>query len=266
MNCSKHWIALALFLVPALAWSTTPLDGVWKMVPDSYQTSVRLSFVVRHGIYQCRSGCGTSNHDRYRIPADGKFHAVADGGQFDQVAVRVVDAHTLRVRKKKDGMLVQAATFTLEPGGKHADADVTIHQHGRAFTVHPRLVRVSTGPVGSHALSGVWRVQSAKGTSGVSYTIHTEGHVLTFRDSNGPNYRTSVGGPPATVHDDVPDETVSVQQLGPRSWRETFRQHGKLLGTRTITVRKTGDRADVLETHAGSPVIQRWSMAKSDAR
>jgi hypothetical protein len=266
MYCRKHWIALALFLVPMLAWSSSPLDGVWKMVPGSYRSSVRISFVVRHGIYQCRSECGISDHGRYRIPADGKFHAVADGRQFDQVAVRVVDPHTLRVRKKKDGSLVQAATFTLEPGGKHADVDVAIHQHGRAFTVHPRLARVSAGPHGSHALSGVWRLQSAKGTTGVSYTIHTEGRVLTFRDSSGPNYRASVGGPPVTVHDDVPDETVSVQRLGPRSLRETFRQHGKLLGTRTITVRKTGDRADVLETQAGSDVTQRWSMAKLDAK
>jgi len=267
MISRRCWIALALFLVPLPAWSATPLDGTWKVVPGSYQASVRLDFSVRHGIYQCNLACGTQGSGRYGVPADGIFHAVAGIVDFDQLAVRVVDPRTLRIRYRKHGMLVRVASYTLEPDGRHADVLTTEHRSGLNTSMHSRLTRISSGPPGSHALSGAWRLTTAEdGISSWTYIIHTRGRVLTLKDSTGPEFRATVGGPPATVHGHIPGETVSVRRVGPRAWRETFRKHDDCLGTMTITIDATGERADVVKTQSDDTVIQRWSMARQAPR
>ena len=104
------------------------------------------------------------------------------------------------------------------------------------FERHLTFARVRTGPSGSRALSGLWRMQKVRNvsTTGPTPTYRiTKDAVMVTED---PMSFTTSFGKEYPVRG-IPSQTVSVTRVSREAIEETYKQDGKV-----ITVRAYSDR------------------------
>jgi len=183
---------------PALA---APIDGTWRVdVKSAQMPSKPISYLVKDGIYRCSCVPPTT------IPTDGKFHRLTGRPYYDEMAVKIVDPHTINAIMRKDGMLVTQLRRTVSLDGKTATTTFFERTGTSGAPVTGRTVmrRVGSAPAGSHAFSGAWiETNDAQvSDSGLTFTFATEGDMVTFNSPQGGTYKAKLNGPQAPVSGD----------------------------------------------------------------
>ena len=214
---------------PALAAS--PIDGTWKADTATAKLSTKPDvFMVKNGMYDC-----TSCTPAYKIPADGKPHAVPDRDYWDAASVTVLDANTLQSTRYRKGTQVSSTKVALSPDGQMLTWTSTSADNatGKSVTNTSMSKRTGAAPAGSHAVSGAW-VAVNEGAQiaeeNLTATMSMSGDMVTMKLGTGESYTAKVGGPQVPFTGDKAGATVALTKSG-AGFIETDYVGGKAIGT-----------------------------------
>lgn len=230
--------ALAL-LAPALVWAQDSFTGTWKLDPASvHRTGKPLVMSLKDGMYHCNCTPVIS------VKADGEDHPVSGHENFNTVAIKIVDEHTIQETDKQDGKVVSGGNFTVAADGKTATSEFTQYHDGAATGgAKATFKRTSNGAAGSHAVAGSWQFSQGISASGgiSSDTYKVAGNDISYSDESGNAYTAMIDGKAVPLmNHGKQDGTVSVKRLDKQTLRETYQKDGKTTLTSTMSVSADG--------------------------
>jgi len=230
--------AMLLLLLPVCVSAQSVLDGTWKFDPTQGDLGKKpWVYIVDKGIYDCRI-CSP----KVKIPADGADHPVAGSPYYDTSSFRIVDAQTFEEVRRKAGKEVSSTKFKVAPDGK----TMTLESSDTNASVEPvtstsTYRRVAAGPAGAASLSGSWRIEtSTLSDNAASFTLKTEGDMLTSSSPTGQSFSARLDGSEAPYKGDPGQDTISVRKLSALVYLETDKRDGKIIGTSKWVVAADG--------------------------
>jgi hypothetical protein len=235
----KPGVAGLLFLAaPALAES--PFDGTWKARVDSMQLQSKPdSFSLRNGIYDCRT-CIPA----FSVPADGKYHKVAGKDYWNEVAVTVVDDHSIGMSFRKAGKVISTNAATVSADGMAMTTTAHNTNNGGNVPVDSKgsATRVGQPMPGAHLYSGQWQFAPASSVSDAAMTVSlkVDGNHLHQATGLGETLDATIGGAYALNQGDPGKTMTKVERIGPRSLKMTDMRGGKVTSVTTYTVSDDG--------------------------
>lgn len=255
----KLLLALALTL-PGLALANGPMDGVWvadvgsAKLPDKPDV-----YTLNQGWYECKS-CAPS----YRIKADGTDQPVAGHPYFDTIAVRVADAHTVRMTGKKAGKVSLLDTLSIAEDGKSLTDSFEDRTEAKPITGTTEESRLAAGPAGSHALSGSWRTTKLDNMSqnGITTTVKTTANGISVRDGSGGGYDAQFDGRDYPMIGDLEHTMVSVKRIDANTLEETDKRAGKVVAVVRVTVAPDGKSAEFVADNKRVGTTTRMTLHK----
>ena len=230
----------ALLAASTPAFAQSAFDGVWKVDLGSAQLSDR-PFVVSlaDGTYTC-----TSCVPNYSVPADGRMHRVEGFDYWDEISVRIVDAHTVEDAQRLKGRSVGSSRSRVSDDGAALTVSWTDTSAPDGATTRGENTysRIAPGPAGAHALSGSWRSASVSNVSDatITATISLADGVFNFASGDGYKYSARLGGPAAPITGDLAGATATVRQLADGSIEETDHVNGEARSVMTLTPQADG--------------------------
>ena len=235
----KKLLCVVLWFLPVMLFAQSPFDGTWKTNMAAAKISQKpYVFSVNKGMYDCES----CNPKIKNLKADGQDQAVT-GQNYDTLAVQVVDANAIHVTAKKAGKPEFDQTRTASADGKTLTVSSTNYpaDGSPSFKAETKLTRVSTGPAGSNATSGSWRVQNVtEDAAGLTSTWKGDGNGLSMSTPTGFGWDAKLDGKEYPVKGTYANETVSLKASGDRSIEATYKRDGKLYSVDKITVSPDG--------------------------
>ena len=215
-------------------------DGTWKIEVSTAKLPDKPDdFLLKDGTYDCKT-CVPP----VRVKADGQDHRVTGYPYFDTMSVKVVDDNTIEQVEKKDGKTVANSKTWVSPDGntlmfESSDSSAT---NAAPVTAKGSETRVAKGPVGSHAISGSWKIVKLDTVSdnGLSFTYKVSGDSLTYSTPTGQSYTARLDGTEAPYKGDPGTTSVSVKKTGANSIEETDKRDGNVIGVAQITVSTDG--------------------------
>jgi hypothetical protein len=242
MKCTAT--AAMFLLIPALGWTSSPLDGTWKADLDkTHWPSKPDVFALQNGVYTC-STCVPS----YSVKADGLDQAVTGHPYYDFVNVAIIDERTVLKMAKRQGKTVITEKFTVSGDGNTATDELTDSSASSStpMVAKTELRRVSAGAPGSHAISGSWRVASVTSSdNSITTTFKTSGDSIIMSTPMGQSYTAKLDGSDAVYNGDPGTTSVSVRKIDAHTIEETDKR-----GARVITVIRWSVDADGRTIHA----------------
>lgn len=216
-------------------FAQSAFDGVWKIDLASAQLPDRPYVVsLEGGIYSCRF-CVPA----YSVPADGEMHKVEGFPYWDEIAVRVVDDHTIEDAQNFEGKSIGTSRARISADGATLTNSWTDTSapDGTTSTGESTMSRIAAGPPGAHAISGSWKSEAVANISDSSLlaTLHLEDGVFSFASANGYSYEARVGGPAVPITGDQAGATATVRQLADGSLEETDHVDGVAISVATMT-------------------------------
>src|SRR6266478_4574802 len=196
----RNLVALLLF-APSFLFAQSRFDGTWKMKMDTLRFSgTPEEYLFDKEMYHCLSCV-----PKVDVKTDGTDQKVAGYANYDTLAVRILDSNSVEFSNT-----MEAETVTGKAG----------------FT------RVGKGPIGSHALSGVWRMDTVKNA--------TRAGTLTTIQTTADGVRFSDGSQSYEARFDDTDSPVSLKQIDDYTIEETHKRDGKVVGVKRMSVSKDG--------------------------
>lgn len=225
----------ALLAVSSPAFAQSAYDGVWKIDLASAQLPDRPMVVsLVNGTYTCAS-CMPA----YTVPADGQMHRVEGFDYWDEVSVRVIDAHTVEDAQKLRGQAVGSARNRISADGATLTVSWTdtSSPDGVPTTGEATMTRTAPAPAGAHALSGSWKSASVANVSEASLTatLRLADGAFSFSMGNGYAYTARLGGPAVPITGDQAGATATVRQLADGSIEETDHINGEVSSVTVLT-------------------------------
>lgn len=231
-------VSLALVMcIPAFAFAQSAFNGTWKLDPTTVHQSGGEARVIslKGGIYHCNC------HPPISVKADGQDHAVKGHDDFNTVAIKVINDHSIEETQKKDGKLVSQSTFTVASDGHTASGEFNNTNGSDKAAGKVTWKRVAKGASGSNAVAGSWRLDHVDSASGFDPTYKIDGDTVTSTDAAGDSYSAKLGGKAVpNMMNGKADGTVSVKMLGKDTLRETYAKNGKVTSTSTMTISADG--------------------------
>jgi hypothetical protein len=248
MNKMRTLIAagfLSAALIPVQAMADSPFDGTWKAELSSANFSKKPDvYLLKDGTYACKT-CTPP----YTIKADGSDQAVSGHPNFDTVAIKVVDDHTVQETDKKGGKTVGTSTTTVAADGKMADVSWTDSSStsGQPVAGKISVKQVAAGPAGSNAISGSWVTTSVASISdnGITVTYKTDGDTLSMTNPTGESFTAKIDGTQAPFSGSPNFNTIAVKKVDARTLVLTYGRDGKVVSIRHMTVNKDGKTMSV---------------------
>lgn len=245
MNKSLSAGVCLLLMLPLGAMADGPFDGTWKIDMSKVQMPKKPDvLVLKDGMYECKSCVPPVS-----IKADGQDHAVTGHPYFDQMAIEVVDAHSIKETDKKGGKVVATSTMTVAPDGKtaHFEFSDNSNSNGTPVTGNGESKKVAAGPAGAHAISGSWVTDHIADMSdnGTELTFKQEGNMLTMSAPTGQTYTAKLDGTEAPYKGDPGITSVTVKQTGKTTMVETDKRDGKVISVLTSSVSADGKTMNV---------------------
>jgi hypothetical protein len=216
-------------IIQPLAANPSPFDGTWRPEPQRPGPDRKPDILVlADGVYDCLS-C----QPPYRVPADGREHAVSDQPSFDTIAITVVDERTVRKVGRKDGTTVIDSISVVGADGNAKVETQTVSGGGPTpFAFAIQSTRLRAGPAGGHALSGTWQVVEMDLVDHEEDTVYrVVDDTLTMSDGFGRSFVAKLDGTIAPYHGDPRFDSVSVRRIDERTIEESDR-----LGDRIVLV------------------------------
>ncbi len=223
----KKLMLSVLLLAPAAALAASAFDGTWKARLDSIKVTGKPdAFVVAGGTWSCAS-CDPPID---KLPADGAWHRVSGHAFYDEMMVRVVDAHTVETSQKQGGKLMGVNTMTVSSDGNTLAGKFTGYSGTQPTTGTYTEKRVAAGPAGAHALSGSWLqdqfTNANDATTLVQYAMTPEQFSM---QSNGQAYQAKFDGKQYPVTGDPGSTQVVLKKVNARTVHETDYRQGKVV-------------------------------------
>ena len=238
----RHCLLLAGLglLIPASAMGQSPFDGTWKLdLKSEKYTSKPMELVLKDGEYSCRS-CTPP----YTIKADGKDHKVSVSPYFDTENITIVDQHTLSRIDKKGGEQVGTWKIWVSEDEKTLHREFShVNAPGEpAYSGTYTAARLSSGPEGSHAISGSWHENPTESLSenAQSLTFKVDGDMLTMTSPLGDSFTAKMDGTEAPVQGDRGADRVSIKRIDANTLEQTYKLGGKLVSITKMTVSPDG--------------------------
>lgn len=232
-------VALGLLLAAGPAMAASPFDGTWKLDEATAKTPERPSeYSLKDGIYSCGS-CIPS----FGIPADGRFHTIANDPYVDRRAISVIDGRTVMVVSMKGDRVVRNTMLLLSADGKELNSTSVDSYTASGTVTSTTRQRLTAAPAaGAHALTGTWRTTKYAGASdnALLMTMAVEGDSVRLSTASGLSYQAKVGGPAVPLVGDVAGATVSVRRVSPTVLEETSLLNGKVVLVQTYAVEPDG--------------------------
>lgn len=232
-----------LLLAPALSFAQTPFDGTWVANLKTSQLSPKPEiFLLNKGMYSCPTCV-----PRVDVKADGQDHKVTGSHYLNSAAIEVVDDHTIKETDKQDGKVVYTNVSTISADGKTLTAKFEDFA-AKLVSGEEIYTRVSSGPVGSHAISGSWRAEKISNISnnGFTVTYASMPNGIKMSETNGEGYDAKFDGKQYAIQNDPGHTTVRISKVGTRTLVETYTQDGKVISTFRVTVDANGRMMSVI--------------------
>ena len=233
-------VSLAALTAATPAAAQSAFDGNWKAdVANAQFPDKPFVTTLINGQYTCDS-CDKP----YTVPADGAFHAVKDQPYVDEVAVQVVDPHTITFRSRKGGKETYVETDTVGPDGKSLTYKSTDSSapNGQPVNETGEQVLVTPGPAGSHPVSGGWRMSKVANITDAALmmTINADASKMTAKWGDGETFSAAWGGPAVPIQGDLAGTTTAVEKVGDHGFRRTNTRNGKVVGVQTYMLSPDG--------------------------
>jgi hypothetical protein len=216
---------LLLSLVPAVALSTTPFDGTWKVRLDSMQFSGKPSeLVIMNGSYTCKT-CVPP----FTIKADGKEQPTPVHNTRDHMSVKVVSPTTVEYTEKVGGKVIGTSTDTVSADGNRLTTTFTNYSGEQQFKGTATSKRVGPVPPGAHAVSGAWMQDSVP-----EVTESAKFFVVQSTDNgikwtwNGMITDAKFDGKQYAVKNDPSKTLVALKKINDRQFEERGTSEGKV--------------------------------------
>ncbi|MBV8681763.1 MAG: hypothetical protein JO111_02735 [Caulobacteraceae bacterium] len=241
--------AALMIAAPAAALAASPFDGTWKTDPKTVTTSGKPTEVLlKDGVFSC-ANCAPP----FKVKADGAPHPMpADTPYVNQIAVTVVDSHTVRAVGSQGSQQMGVQTWTASPDGKTLTLKFDtnpIHPGAPSGETTSVFRRLAAGPAGSHAISGSWHRTgiASMSDSNATVTLKVDGPTVIYTSAGGTNYHAVAGGKPVPVRGDPTGLMASVEKMGDRKLVETDWRKGKKVEVDTYTVAPDDKTMTVVE-------------------
>jgi len=223
----QRFLISALLLAPAAAFAASAFDGTWKGRLDSIKVSGKPDvYVIANGSWSCPS-CDPAID---KLPADGAWHKVAGHAYYDEMMVRVVDAHTVETSQKQAGKVMGVDTMSVSADGNTLTGKFTGYGGAQPITGTYTEKRVAAGPAGAHALSGSWLQDQMNNANDalslVQYAMTPEQFSM---QANGQSYVAKFDGKQYPVTGDPGNTKVSLKKIDDHTVVESDYRQGKLV-------------------------------------
>jgi hypothetical protein len=223
----NRFVLSALLLAPTTVLAASAFDGTWKARMDSIQVSGKPDvYVIADGTYSCPS-CDPPVE---KVPADGAWHKLSGHAYYDELRVRVVDAHTVEFSQRQHGKEVGSNTMQVAADGQSLSGKFTSYQGTKPATGSYREKRVAAGPAGAHALSGSWlQDQMSDGNDAlrtVNYAMTAESFSM---HANGQSYEAKFDGQQYPINGDPGNTKVTLKKIDAHTVQETDYREGKVV-------------------------------------
>ena len=242
---------LLIGLLPNLAIAQSSMNGTWKVDVDTLPMSTApLVWLLKDGRYQCKSCMPPID-----VKADGQDQPTP-GQSYDTISVRILDDHTVREIEKKNGQIDSDETFTVSADGNTVTDEFVSWK--------ATMTRMTSGPTGSHALSGTWRPVKMESVSdvGLLITYRLEGDTLTMSRPTGLSYKAKLDGTVAPYQGDPEKHSVSVRRVDANTIEETDELNGKPTSVERLTVAPDGKSMTIAVNDVATRITSRFVAVK----
>ncbi|WP_085810294.1 hypothetical protein [Sphingomonas sp. TZW2008] len=232
-------VGALFFATPVLAQS--PFDGTWKGDPKSAALNVKPdSWTIRNGSYTC-----TTCLPPFTVPADGKFHKVADKPYWDEIAVATPDASTATFQFRKAGKVIGESRRIVSADGKTLTSMMSNTNNGAGTRIEQKMVqtRVGTPIAGAHRVSGQWKTDTSATEvtdNARTLTLKVDQERVKLTSPLGETLDAKFGGDYAPNVGDPGKTMTKAVLLAPNKMMLTDMQNGKVVQETTYTVARDG--------------------------
>ena len=240
-------LAFAMFLTSSL-FAQSRFDGTWEMKMDTLQFSgPPEDYLFDKGWYHCDSCV-----PKVDVETDGTDRKVT-GHPYDTLAVRILDARSIKFTMKKDGKTTFECVETVSQDDRTMTEEFTNTMEAETVTGKAGFTRVRKGPPGSHSLSGEWSMQTVKNATpaGTLTTYQsTAGGLRVFDGSE--SFEAKLDGRDHRMNGDA-HSTVSLNLIDEYTLEETDKHDGKITTVSRKTISKDGRsmRVEVIDRQRG---------------
>ncbi len=234
----KKLLLTLMLLASATLFAQTPFDGTWMMKLDTAKLPTKPDkYTVNNNKYECLTCV-----PKVEVKADGTDQKVTGHPYYDTIAVHVVDASSVEIIRKKDGKVMSTDKETVSSDGKTLNDKFTDTTGTQPVTGEVTSMRVSSGPTGSHAMSGAWRTSKVDTVSDNGLTVTYQGTAdgLKMSDPNGNSYDAKFDGKDYPINGDPGHTMVSLKRIGNDTIEETDKRDGKIVGVSRMTISSNG--------------------------
>jgi hypothetical protein len=132
------------------------------------------------------------------------------------------------LRSRLDRARSRSSIETLSPETATTEFNDATATNGAPVTGTFAWKRVSSGPPGSHAISGSWQQGQLKiSENGVTSTFKVTNNLLSMTSPTGSSYTAKLDGSETPYAGDPGMTSVSVRKIDDRSFEETDKRDGK---------------------------------------
>jgi hypothetical protein len=178
------------------------------------------------------------------IKADGTDQPTPGTKYRDTLAVKIVNDKAIEITSKKGGKVIASEKETVSAAGKTISVEFTEYPEKSAQPVTGKvtLIRVATGPAGSHAISGSWRAEKINAVSenALALTFKASADGLTLSSQTGEGYDAKFDGKDYPIKGDRAGSVVSLKKVNDRTIDEIIKRDGKIVYVNQMTVSADG--------------------------
>lgn len=248
----RFYLSIVSGLLPTLAMAA-PFDGTWTIDPATvaWVHAVPETYVLTRTQFTCGTGACSPT---FTVAADGKSHSIEGHASYDNVAVAVVDPHTVTVIARRGDTMAWKTTYIISGNGRVMTAETVTYEGGKSGSSKLAYSRSSHGANGSHAISGSWLADPksfALSPALATLRYQETSNGLQMSDPLGDHYDAKFDGHKYLTKGDPAHTLVVIERLGPRTIREMDYVGEKLRAITTMEVVRDGrTMQDVAEDKA----------------
>jgi len=218
----------------------TAIEGTWKIDKNSIHLPTKpIELLVQGDKFECKS-CDPP----FAVKADGSDQPIAGQPASNTIAVKVLDARSIRETRKKYGRVVTVETITVSIDWKTATLSTSDHTPTATESSTINLTRSALGPEGSHEVSGAWKETGVADMPAdrLFFTYQVQGQMVSKSTPSGEMYTASLEGTvtPSTSNDGSETIALSIKAIGKNTLEETRKRNGKVIDVQTLVVAPNG--------------------------
>ena len=256
----KKLLLLLVLLASATLFAQSAFDGTWKTKLDTAKLPTKPNqYSLNNNMYECLTCV-----PKVAVNADGTDQKVTGHPYYDTIGVHVINASSIEIIQKKDGKVMLTDSQTISPDGNTLSQKFTDRTGTQPVTGEITSTRVGPGPVGSHAVSGSWRMSKVNTVSsnGLIVTYQGTADGLKMSDPNGNSYDAKFDGKDYPIQGDPGHTTVSLKRIGNDTIEETDKRDGKVVGVSRMTMSQDGKSIQVEYTDKERGTTTTFTMGK----